>query len=418
MTFLRRAPFTQLTALSSGPLGVTLGAMTSSAARVEVLSAVAGVRRRRAARQLGLAGALVALALLAASSAPSAVAFALLMAVAVAAAALGRSLRLRPGTLAVDARVTWQPRGAAPWSCPREALVAGWHEPAADGERVVFQFSHGDELVAMVDGPETARACLDRAGVGVGQRAMLFATRSSMARMAWFFGAFTLFSFMVFPWAGVVMLLPLATTALLTVVMLRPVDTMEVLVGSDGLTVRGELDDRFVAFASVDEVRDEDRGVALSLRDGGEFVVAGPALGAWQRRAVSERIRDALDALRAADASARTRSLLARGDTPFDAWRSSLRAQARGEAIYRNNALDRAELFDVLDDTSAPPAQRAAAAMVLAALDDRRDEALTRVRVAAESSASDPLRRALERVLDDGLDERAWMRLERAAERR
>ena len=40
------------------------------------------------------------------------------------------------------------------------------------------------------------------------------------------------------------------------------------------------------------------------------------------------------------------------------------------------------------------------------------------VRVAAESSASDPLRRALERVLDDGLDERAWMRLERAAERR
>ncbi len=405
--------------------------MTLPDERVEVLSTVAGVRRRRAARHVGVFGGLATVPLFVATSAPGGLTLAGLGAVTLAAVALARSVRLQPGSLRLDGdRVAWQPRLGAAWARPRAALTSGWHEPAPEGERVVLQFEGGDELVAMVDGPETARACLDAAGVGVGQRAMLFETRSTWARMAWFFGAFamgfsalmlallTLFSFMVFPWAGVVMLLPLATTALLTVVMLRPVDTMEVLVGADGLTVRGEIEDRFVPYAMVDEVRDEPRGLVIALRDGRELVVTGPALGAWQRRAVGERIRDALHAQRAAQATARTRALLARGEMPFDAWRAALQARARGETIYRSNALERTELVEVLGDPTAAPEQRAAAAMVLAALDEGRDEALTRVRVAAESSASDPLRRALERVLDDGLDERAWMRLERAAERR
>ena len=136
------------------------------------------------------------------------------------------------------------------------------------------------------------------------------------------------------------------------------------------------------------------------------------------REALGERIRDALAAHRTAEATARTSALLARGDVPFDVWRDALKARTRAERVYRDRCLDDAELFDVLGDASAPAEQRAAAAMVLASLEDRRDEALTRVRVAVESSASDPLRKALERVLDDALDERAWKRLERAGGRR
>lgn len=399
-----------------------------SSPRAASFSIVAGVRRRRAARRVGAAGALTALPLLASAVEPFACAG--LGGVALAAFALSHTLRVGAGELSLDDdEISWRPAGRAAWTRPIESLVAGWHEPDGESHRVVLQFADGDELVATVADASEARVLLDAAGVGASQRAMLFETRSTWARVAWFFGAFmmgfaalmlalvTLFSFMVFPWAGVVMLLPLATTALLTVVMLRPIDTMEVLVGADGVTARGELEDRFIPYRDVEELRDEPRGLVIALRDGRELVVQGPTFGAWCRHAVSERIRDALDAHRASEASERTHPLLTRGDLPFDAWRDALKARTRSERVYRDRCLDRSELCDVLGDASAPPEQRAAAAMVLASLDER-DEALTRVRVAAESSASDPLRRTLERVLDDALDERAWMLLERAGERR
>ncbi len=399
-----------------------------SSPRAASFSVVAGVRRRRAARRVGAAGAITALPILVSTVEPFACAG--LGGVALAAFALSRTLRAHAGALSItDGALSWRPSGRAEWTRPIESLVAGWHEPDGASHRVVLQFADGDELVVTVSDADEARAMLESAGVGASQRAMLFETRSTWARVAWFFGAFmmgfaalvlalvTLFSFMVFPWAGVVMLLPLATTALLTVVMLRPVDTMEVLVGADGVTARGELEDRFIPYRDVEGVRDEPRGVVIALRDGREFVVQGPTLGAWCRDAVAERIRDALLSHRAAEATERTHALLSRGDMPFDLWRDALKARMRGERVYRDPCLDRAELCDVLGDSTAPPEQRAAAAMVLASLEER-DEALTRVRVAAESSASDPLRRTLERVLDDALDERAWMLLERAGERR
>lgn len=393
------------------------------------LSVVAGVRRRRAARWVGAFGAMASLPLLAGSLDP--VAYGGLGLSATVAMVLARAVRRHEGTLELDeGRIVWRPTHGAAWEQPREALVAGWHEPAGEGHRVVLQFERGDELDVTVDGAATARNLLALAGVGAAQRAMVFETRSAWARFAWFFGAFvmgftalmlalvTLFSFMVFPWAGVVMLLPLATTALLTVVMLRPVDTMEVLVGIDGITARGELDDRFIPYSDVEAVRDEPRGLVLTLADGSEVLVQGSTIGAWRRRAVCERIRDALAARRAAEATARTSELLARGDMPFEAWREALASRTRLERVYRDQSLGRGELCDVLADATAPPQQRAAAAMVLTAIESRSDEALTRVRVAAESSASDPLRCALERVLDDALDERAWKRLERAGRSR
>lgn len=403
--------------------------MVASPARTDALSVVAGVRRRRAARRVGVLGAVSALPLFVIAADP--IAFASLATLTVASFALARSVRMRQGELSIGASsVRWIPADGVAWERPRASLLAGWHEPVAEGQRVVLRFDDGDELIATVDDAAAARELLDRAGVGAAQRAMLFETRSPWARMAWFFGAFvmgfaalmlalvTLFSFMVFPWAGVVMLLPLATTALITVVMLRPVDTMEVLVGADGVTARGEVEDRFVPWGEVESVGDEKRGLVLTLTRGKELLIQGPTIGRWCREALGERIRDALAAHRTAEATARTSALLARGDVPFDVWRDALKARTRAERVYRDRCLDDAELFDVLGDASAPAEQRAAAAMVLASLEDRRDEALTRVRVAVESSASDPLRKALERVLDDALDERAWKRLERAGGRR
>jgi len=385
-----------------------------------------GVRHGRAARHLAAYGGFAFLPALLVLSPSGAGTLACVGALVAVVAALARGVRSARGTLSVTAAaVRWSDDHGRPWERPRAEVVVGWHEDA----RAVITFVGGDALVLTLDSPEDARRCLDAAGVGVRQRAMLFETRSTWLRMAWFFGAFatgfaalmlaivTLVAFMVFPWAGVVMLPLLGLTAAVTVLMLRPVDSLEVLVGADGVTVRGEVDDRFVRYADLAGVADGPREVTLRLRDGRAIGLSGPALGAWQRRALVARLRDALTAHRPTMATERTRAMLARGEVPFEAWRDGLREGLRREAVYRHRALERDDLVSVVGDPAAPPEQRVAAALALTASDDA-EGMRTKVRVAAEATASDALRRAFERVLDDALDERAWQRLARASERR
>ena len=329
-----------------------------------------GVRHGRAARHLAAYGALAAVPLLMLASWSGAASLAGVGALLAAVAVLARGVRRAHGTLTVtDAAVRWSDDYGRPWERPRAEVVVGWHEEA----RAVITFAGGDALVLTLDSPEDARRCLDAAGVGVRQRAMVFETRSTWLRMAWFFGAFamgfaalmlaivTLFAFMVFPWAGVAMLPLLGLTAAVTVLMLRPVDSLEVLVGADGVTVRGEVDDRFVRYADLAAVEDGPREVTLRLRDGRAIALSGPALGAWQRRALAARLRDALGAHRPTTATERTRAMLARGEVPFDAWRDGLREGLRREAVYRQQALERDDLVSVLGDPAAPPTPRGAA---------------------------------------------------------
>jgi len=385
-----------------------------------------GVRHGRAARHLAGYGALAAVPLLMLASRSGAAPLACVGALVVSVVALLRGVRSAHGTLTVtDAAVRWRDDRGRPWERPRAEVVVGWHEDA----RAVITFAGGDALVLTLDSAEEARRCLDAAGVGVRQRAMVFETRSTWLRMAWFFGAFamgfaalmlaivTLFAFMVFPWAGVVMLPVLGLTAAVTVLMLRPVDSLEVLVGADGVTVRGEIEDRFVRYADLAGVEAGPREVTLRLRDGRSIGLRGPALGAWQRRALAARLRDALAAHQPTTATERTRALLTRGERPFEAWRDGLREGLRHEAVYRRQALERDDLVSVVGDPAAPPEQRVAAALALTGADDEGG-VRAKVRVAADATASDALRRAFERVLDDALDERAWQRLERASERR
>lgn len=360
-----------------------------------------------------------------------------LVAAAFALSLASGSVRARkPGTISVEGDdLVFTTREGRRYTRPRVMAMSGWYELTADGVDVVVTFAEGalrydgDVFKARVADVATARRVLDLAGVGVRQRTWLVETRSTFRRLVWFFGAFamgflalalsllTLFAFVVYPWAGVMLLIPLVVSALLTVVMLQPVDAMEVVVGADGLSIRGEVSDRFIPHRIIDRVETQGRALVVVLKDGSRVEVAGPSLGYRQRDALRRRLVDAMTEQATADATERTRAMLAMGNRTFEAWRASLRALVRADGVYRQNTVHGAEMVQVLDDPTAPPEQRVAAAMVLAALDEQRDHVRTRVRVAAEATASEPLRGALERVLDDALDERSWTRIQRALRR-
>jgi hypothetical protein len=313
---------------------------------------------------------------------------------------------------------------------PFSDIVAGWHEPSRDGQQhLVFLLETGEKIVAIVDDVPTARRCLQHANVDVHQRALLIETCAGWTRLLSIFAALvsgsvsmalglcTLIAFMMAPWVGLMMVIPLAIAFASTIMLLRPVDSTQVVIGFDGIAVHSEVEDRFISYREIISVHRERRAVILGLRNGDRVSLSGPSVRSWQLRAAVSRINDALGQHHTSAATHRTRATLLRGETPFVAWRESLLAKLHGDVTYRSEPLDANELTAVVDDPTADLDQRVAAAMLIAH-DHSQNDALTHVRVAADSTASEILRNTLERVLRNDLDEVAWLRLERVGRRR
>ncbi|MDB4994646.1 MAG: hypothetical protein JWM74_2078, partial [Myxococcaceae bacterium] len=113
--------------------------------------------------------------------------------------------------------------------------------------------------------------------------------------------------------------------------------------------------------------------------------------------AAADLITNALEA-RKSSGTVQAVDVLARGERSLDAWIRDLQQLTRREG-YRDAAVPPAKLLDVVEDASASPALRAAAAIALRAHGD--PAALTRVRAAAFLSASPQVRVALEAAASD-----------------
>jgi hypothetical protein len=103
--------------------------------------------------------------------------------------------------------------------------------------------------------------------------------------------------------------------------------------------------------------------------------------------------------------------LLDRGELAFDRWLERLRdlGRGRGGSGYRSVGIERDELAQILENASAPPARRIAAAVALSAAD--KPEVKLRVRAIIDACANDDLRVAMERAAEGELAEEELARV-------
>ena len=102
--------------------------------------------------------------------------------------------------------------------------------------------------------------------------------------------------------------------------------------------------------------------------------------------------------------------MLRRGERSSADWRAHLQKLAHKQD-YRADVLDEEALANVVADPRVDPEQRVAAALAL----PKSDEARSRIRVAAQSSADEDVERALGAAADDEVLE---VELARAMRRR
>ena len=168
-----------------------------------------------------------------------------------------------------------------------------------------------------------------------------------------------------------------------------------IAVGRDGVFIRGTSKRRFFPYRSFDEVRLH--GVQIDLLRGGKTVLSLQLHGADAARAGSlvERIQTALAAAGRTDGA----RLLARvADV------AALGRAVQGATDYRQAAISREQLWELVEGEATEGEARLAAAGALATSGDPGDRA--RLRVAAVHVADPQVRIALEELGDDAADER------------
>ncbi len=201
-----------------------------------------------------------------------------------------------------------------------------------------------------------------------------------------------------------------------------------VTVGGDGVSLQRNGAERFIPWPAIADVDWDELGVVLRLDDGEE--VALPLLSNSMVRDIGDgsveravRRRDALyDRLRSELEGWRARqtgddgaeALLDRRGRSLEDWRAGVRSLIADVSGYRSVRLDPCVAARVIEDPAAPLERRVAAVWALNGHDGRR--ASTRVRVALDAAACEPVREALGMAFRDDLDEVALDRALDAAE--
>jgi hypothetical protein len=308
-----------------------------------------------------------------------------------------------------------------------DEIEDGWFEPGVLAT-VVLRMKSGDRLAFSTMDETAARAALQAAGVAPSQQvlrvriaspasqhaggaalgvlalaavcaiaipaALIFAGQWIQALIAGHTGAI----------AGIALSAPLlffAGFALFkTVQFLAP---PSVVIGVDGVALRGVGLRRFVPYAQVADVTREPPGVWLRLRSR-EDVLFPTSPETPAAEVVYERIRDAMRAARAGVSPEAKLALLDRNGRSFEAWKAALRDLVQG-AGYRTVALDHDELGHVIEDAGATPERRVAAAIALGAAG--RPEAEARARIAVQACADERLQLAVDLASRGELDEAA-----------
>ncbi len=145
--------------------------------------------------------------------------------------------------------------------------------------------------------------------------------------------------------------------------------------------------------------------MTLRLTDGSSVEARTRHLSDAERAQLTARIEDARRAWDAGGASPNALAQLDRNGRSAAAWRAAMRELLDAPGSYREQAVTRDALVEVLESPAAPVERRMAAALALAGAVDGDGPA--RIRVAAAACADERVRVALSLAADDGLDDAA-----------
>ncbi len=307
----------------------------------------------------------------------------------------------------------------------RERVSSGVVMPGPEGTFVRLERSVGAPVDLRVENVDEGRAALDALGLdpahAVARFHVLATTVAAWRRRVWWALGSVLPMLIAVP----IMLtshnpvLLAFVTPLVVAMALSTIVPARVTVGVDGISAcrfgRDEFipldgivdaaagDGAEVANATVAVVRlfDENGAVVRELvvdqKKKGPFTEAIHAAIDSRAEALAERIREVI-AIRNKPPGTLDPRTLARGDREVTAWVSELRMLLRRARGFRDaDAPTPDALLAIVEDGSAPPIHRAAAAIALA---PSGPEQRRRVRIAAETTAAPALRIALEAAVE------------------
>ncbi len=203
-----------------------------------------------------------------------------------------------------------------------------------------------------------------------------------------------------------------AIVALATFIVGRATRTIDLTVGADGIVLRGPWRRRYIPYAGITNVTWEGEGI-LEIHDADHRAqrVSGTSLidDADAAQAFMAAVRLGKERHDQRRRETELGHLLSRGERTLTQWRASLQQMVKGGSSYRAQALPADEVARLLDDASADAELRVGAALALREM--RPSEELTHIRVVAGSCADPAAREALERVVDDTLDDASLAKL-------
>ncbi|WP_437606704.1 hypothetical protein WMF20_38005 [Sorangium sp. So ce834] len=304
-------------------------------------------------------------------------------------------------------------RGATERSIPRAEIVSGLvlTEPRVRvelhlrGGRVlevqVARERDGERLLAALRiGPAERRVAVSLGGVN---RELVAGCVGLPVFMALWGAALAAISRPIFGSAALAvawLVLSLASTWLFR----RAVRRTEVVVGSDGVRVERPFASVWLPYTELTAVQARGDRLVLSRRRGEAAVEL--ATGEDLTEALAQRIREA-HASAVGSAAPRGAEALERRGRDLAAWLDDLRKLVSA-GDYRATALSPEDVLHTLDDADSPPDRRLGAALVLRIAG--YPEARARIRVAAEATADDALRAALEHAAEEEVDDAALAR--------
>lgn len=213
----------------------------------------------------------------------------------------------------------------------------------------------------------------------------------------------------------------LAVLAGLVVVADRAIAEPELVVGSEGLHVRGAVVRRFVRYKDLEAATLDEHGIRLAFRGGATELLPMWRHGMWglptdpvadrqaregplatellhKRARILERIQAGIAAKGQAPLGDAQLALLERRGRSAAEWRGAMDALlARSEGGYREVRLDPDALARVAENPAQPADRRIGAALALARLDDPGLH--QRLRFAVDTCADERLRVSLERAI-------------------
>jgi hypothetical protein len=305
-------------------------------------------------------------------------------------------------------------------------VVDGWIDDPGEIISVVLRTRGGDVISVEVATFDEARAILLAAGVAAEQRVLKMRLANAMTQIplgggiaalgsvvlpiVGIFAAMALFAGSPDLGARATATLILGLTALAFALLVRALIPPQVLIGTDGITVERILGRVFIPYDQVTQVSSALGAVVLEIRGArSRRLPTGARYGGSPRRAEESfhtalltRIHHAMAAGRLGSSRDGRAGELDRAGRSFDAWRQHLRGLT-SDASYRRLGIASEAIAAVLEDASAPPERRVAAALALAPVGDAALE--LRIQDVVRASADEGLRAALQAAVDDELTE-------------